>query len=322
MKRLLTNFKNVIKLVYTKKTKSFIKFLKGKNLYMQALEINSIFNISRADTIRFRRIVIDVLSESCAMPTDDEPDYEGIGTLAEKQMHAAIKRFICPDEAKHEIPLDNGERVGEIGEDGKKIKRRKFVADILNNGNVFEIQTGSLVPLHDKIDWILKNTSYNITVIHPIAETKWVNILNSQNDIEKRYKSPVKGRINDIASEIYSIKDFIDSPRFSLVLLMMEAEQYMKNTSKSTRSRKKFKKYELIPVNLISAVIFKGSDSYKVFIPESLEDEFTVKQFSSATKIRGMDAYSAVHSLCDIGLLEKCGNIGRAAVYKRCFDQK
>ena len=319
MKRLLTIFKNVIKLVYTKKSKSFIKYLKGSILFMQDVENTSVFNISRSDTLRFRKIVIDVLSESCAMPVEGDEEYDGIGTLGEKQMHAAIKRFICPDTEKHEIPLDSGERAGEIGEDGKKIKRRKFVADILNDGNVFEIQTGSLVPLREKIDWILKNTTHTVTVIHPIAETKWVNLLNAKNDIEKRYRSPVKGKLGDVAPEIYSIKDFIGSPRFSLVILMMEAEQYMKSGAKSPRSRKKYKKYELIPVNLISAAIFKGLDSYKAFIPDSLDGEFTVKQFSAASKIRGMDAYSAVHSLCDIGLLEKCGSIGRAAAYKKTY---
>lgn len=293
--------------------------MKGNLLFMQELENTSVFNISRSDTLRFRRIVIDVLSESCAMPVEGEDEYDGIGTLGEKQMHAAIKRFICPDTAKHEIPLDSGERAGEIGEDGKKIKRRKFVADILNDGNVFEIQTGSLVPLRDKIDWILKNTDHNITIIHPIAETKWVNVLNAKNDIEKRYRSPLKGKINDIASELYSIKDFVNSPRFSLVLLMMEAEQYMKSAAKNPRSRKKYKKYELIPVNLISAAIFKGVDSYKYFIPDSLEGEFTVKQYSAASKIRGMDAYSAVHTFCDMGLLQNCGNIGRAAAYKKTY---
>ena len=145
------------------------------------------FIISDADRSRFRRIVLDVMTEAVSA----DGGYDGIGRLGEKQMHAAIKRFICPDTEKHEIPLDSGERAGEISEDGKKIKRRKFVADILNNGNVFEIQTGSLVPLREKIDWILKNTTHTVTVIHPIAETKWVNLLNAKNDIEKRYRSQI-----------------------------------------------------------------------------------------------------------------------------------
>ena len=276
---------------------------------MQYKDNNSTYALSRADTMRFRSIVIDVMSEAASLDATDESG--GIGTLGEKQMHAAIKRFICPDPAFHEVKLDTSES-------GEK-KKRRFVADILKDGTVTEIQTGRLAPLTEKIRWILENTPYNVTVIHPIAESKWVNVLNSKNDIEKRYRSPVKGKVADVACEIYAIKEFLGSPRFSLVILMMEAEQYMKNTGKSARSRPKYKKYELIPVNLLSATVFSSTDDLKSLIPDSLDGDFTVKQFSAASKIRGMDAYSAVHSFCDLGLLENAGKSGRANLYRKTY---
>ncbi len=272
-----------------------------------------IFKLSGSDTARFRSIVIDVLSESASLDGDESDG--GIGTLAEKQMHAAIKRFICPDTDCHEVKIDTAEPKA----DGEKIKRRRFVADILTDGRIYEIQTGSISPLREKISWILENTDYTVTVIHPIAESRWVNVLNRENNIEKRYRSPKKGRISDIACEIYSIKNFFDSGRFSLVILMMEAEQYIKDTSKTKRGRPKYKKYELIPVNLLSAAVFSSRDDCKLFIPDSLDGNFTVKEFSKASKIYGRDAYSAVHSLCDLGLIEECGKKGRAATYRKTY---
>lgn len=272
------------------------------------------YKLSRSDTLRFRSIVIDTMSEAASLDATDRES--GIGTLGEKQMHAAIKQFICPDEGCHEVRLD----CEESNRDGEeKTKRRRFVADILKDGTVYEIQTGRLAPLHDKIAWVIENTDYNITVIHPIAESKWVNVLDKNNEIEKRYRSPVKGKISDMACELFSIADFVASPRFSLVLLLVEAEQYMKNTAKTSRTRPKFKKYELIPINLLSAAVFSCLDDYKYFIPDLLNGEFTVKQYSNESKIRGMDAYTAVHSLCSMGLLENCGKIGRAAAYRRTF---
>ena len=278
----------------------------------------STLEISRADTVRFRSIVIELMTEAARL-SDTDDKYDGIGTLSEKQMHAAIKRFICPDEACHEIPLDNGDRAGELDEDGNKIKKRKFVADILKNGNVYEIQTGALPPLTEKIKWILENTSYNVTVIHPIAETKWVNVLSKNNDLDRRYRSPVKGKTGDVAPELYAFKDFADSPRFSFVLLFMEAEQYIKAETKKGRSRPKYKKYELIPVNLLRAQVFRKLDDYKIFIPDTLESEFTVKDFSASTKIRGRDAYLSVYSLCSLGLVEECGRIGRAKAFRKTY---
>ena len=146
-----------------------------------------------------------------------------------------------------------------------------------------------------------------------------MNVLDSKNDIEKRYRSPIKGKVSDIACELYAIKDFLNSPRFSLVILMMEAEQYMKNTAKCSRARPKYKKYELIPVNLLSATVFSNVEDIKSIIPDSLEGDFTVKQFSAASKIRGMDAYSAVHTFCDLGLLETAGKSGRSNLYRKTY---
>ena len=288
--------------------------MRDKKLYMPNKHNFSTFTLLQSDTLRFRSIVIDIMSRAASL--DAQGIDGGIGTLSEKQMHAAIKRFICPDTSCHEVKLDVCDSYDENGE---KMKKRRFVADILKDGTVYEIQTGRLAPLHEKISWILENTTYNIMVVHPIAKSKWVNVLNSKNDIEKRYRSPIKGKITDIAPEIYAFKDFIGSPRFALVILMIEAEQYMKNTAKNNRSRPRYKKYELIPVNLLSATVFSSIDDYKRFIPESLDEVFTVKQFSRETKIRGMDAYSAVHSLCDIKLLTTCGKIGKATAYRRTF---
>lgn len=270
----------------------------------------SIFEISYADTLRFRRIVMDVMSSAC----NADYEYDGIGTLGEKHMHAAIKRFVCPDESKHEIKLD-----APRGPDEKSKGRRRFVADVLDGNTVYEIQTGSLAPLVKKLDWIMENTDLNVTVIHPIAEVKWVNIIGDDGHISKRYKSPRADRLNDIAGELYYIRHLLDCPRFSLVILSCEAEQYKKNAEKPKRRGSKYQKYELIPVNLLRAQVFFGLDSYKHFIPESLVGAFTVKQYSAATKIRGSDAYSIVHTLCDAGLLREAGKVGRAMTYEKTY---
>lgn len=272
-------------------------------------QASSTFIISHADTLRFRRIVMEVMSIACSV---DDDGYDGIGTLGEKQMHAAIKRFICPDTSKHEVKIDR-----KSDQEAQGSKTRRFVADILDGKNVYEIQTGSFAPLVKKIKWILENTDYNVTVIHPIAESKWVNIIGDDCNISRRYKSPQKGKIEDLASELFYIRDFISCPRFSLVILMLEAEQYKKNLEQDKRGRSKYQKYELIPMNLLRAHVFYGLEDYRYFLPEKLDGAFTVKQYSDATRIRGKDAYSIIHTLCHLGLIQEHGKIGRATAYKR-----
>ena len=132
------------------------------------------------------------------------------------------------------------------------------------------------------------------------------------------YRSPLRGKLTDIAPELYAFKDFVSTPRFSLVILFMEAEQYIKTATKG-RSRPRYKKYELIPVNLLRAQVFKSLDDYKTFVPDTLDGEFTVKDFGAKTKIRGRDAYLTIYSLRDLGLIEECGKIGRAKSFKKTF---
>lgn len=282
---------------------------------MNNTENSSIYDVSHKDAIKFKSIVIDVMSEACSLSEDSK--YNGIGTLGEKQMHAAIKRFICPDKSKHEIKIESIKGCFD-GDNNISTTKRRFVADILDGNTVYEIQTGSFSPLREKISWILENTEYNVAVIHPIAQTKWVSLINSESgNIEKRYRSNVRGKITDIASELYFFRDFISSPRFSLVVFMLKAEQYKKNSAGPHAKRPKYKKYELIPLDLISAYIFKNASDYKLFIPSSLSESFTVKEYSNASRIRGIDAYSIVNTLCHIGLLEEHGKSGRAKVYRR-----
>ena len=290
------------------------------------------FKISDVDRSRFRRIVLDVMTE--AISTDDA--YDGIGRLGEKQMHAALKRFICPDTSCHEIKIDgsagcinkqapktNDDGANSIKNEtpkcdkGKKnaTKTRKFVADVLDGNTIYEIQTGSFAPLREKIRWILDNTSYNIVLIHPIAETKWISTISRDGKIGQRKKSPKKESLRDIAGELYFISEFLSSPRFSLVILTLEAEQYKKNTAADGK-RPRYKKYELIPISLLRAHIFRSLDDYRIFIPNDLPEIFTVKDFSAKSKIIGMDAYSIVKTLTSLGFFEPTDKIGRAQAYK------
>ena len=282
---------------------------------MQNLENHTVFQLSPSDTSRFRKIVLDLLTEACKI-TDEE--YGGIGTLGEKQMHAAIKRFICPDESCHEIKIDGSPLCIKRENDTENSKKRRFVADVMKDGVIYEIQTGSFAPLKEKIRWILENTEYNLVVIHPIIETKWINYINAKSgEVDSRVKSPQKGSYKDLADELYHVGDFIENPRFSIVLLSMEAEQYKKNTTKSSKKRPKYQKYELIPVSLLRAYLFKRVEDYSIFIPDDLPDVFCVKNYSEKSKIRGTGAYSVVKTLTKIGLFEEAGKLGRAAAYRK-----
>ena len=267
-----------------------------------------IYTFSDSENKKFRKIVLDTMAKSC--DADAECD-DGIGTLSEKQMHAAIKLFICPDESKHEIKIQDSALYIQKEDE----KKRKFVADVLDGSTIYEIQTGSFAPLKEKIKWILDNTAYNIVLIHPMPERLYVSYIEEDGKISPRKKSNRPRKLKHIVSELYHIKEFINNPRFTLIALMIEADQYRRGVT--TKKRVRTKKYETIPSSLICAHIFERGEDYKIFLPESLGGEFTVKQFSKESGILGIDAYSAVKLLCELGHICECGKIGRAKSYKK-----
>ncbi len=271
---------------------------------------NPYYPLSDKDTRAFRAIIIDNLMQSASL--SDESEYDGIGRLAEKQMHSALKTFICPDKTKHEVTIASSPLYSP--REGECAKARKYVADVLCDGRIYEIQTGSFAPLREKIKWILENTGYDVLLIHPIAQTKWVSKIDENGKIFGRRKSPRRGKIEDIAGEIYYIQEFIGSQRFSLSVVMTEAEQYVRA---GKRQGRRLKKYELIPMSLLGTYIFKSAEDYRIFLPDTLPNIFTVKDFSSHSKIYGRDAYSIVKVLCFLGICEEHGNIGRARAYAK-----
>lgn len=274
-------------------------------------ENSNIISFSPSDTKKFQKIILDVLQKSTLIDSNEE---SGIGTLAEKQMHAIIKKFICADESKHEVKI--WESHGFVG-NTEAVKKRKFVADILDGNTIFEIQTGSFRPLADKIKWILDNTTYNIVLVHPIPEVLYVSYINDDGTISARKRSPAGKKISSILSELYYLREVIHSDRLKLVGLMIEADSYKKVKLSKNKRRVKTRKYELIPVALRQAYVFSSKEDYKMFLPDSLPEIFTTAMFSKETKIRGIDAYSAVKVLCALGLIEECGTIGKAKAYKK-----
>ena len=277
---------------------------------MKFAENSNMIKFSNSDIAKFRKITLDVLEKSVSLDDDDG----GIGTLAEKQMHAIIKKFICDDETKHEIKIQDSH--GYVGSENET-KRRKFVADILDGNTIYEIQTGSFRPLADKIKWILDNTTYNIVLVHPIPEVLYISYINPDGSITPRKKSPAAKKISSLLCELYYLKDILPSDRVKIVGLMIEADSYKKLQVSKNKRRVKTRKYELIPASLRSAFIFATPEDYKMFLPDALPEEFTTAMFSKATKIRGIDAYSCAKVLSSLGLIEESGMIGRAKAYKK-----
>jgi len=252
--------------------------------------------IKQSDKIRFERVCRDILLA--------DREREGIGTLNEKKLHTMLKFFVCDDKACHEI---------KILPQGSEETKRGYVADVLEDCDIFEIQTGHLYPLKNKIKFYLEETDYNVTVVHPMTIKKWVNYMSPQDGtLLRRVISPKKEKPRDMLPELYSLIDFLGNRRLRFRALIVEAEEFRIGEKSGRRGSQK---YERIPTCLVDIVDFNTPADYLEYIPTGLPSRFTAAEFGKAAGYRGIDVYSALKVLIKMGLIREDGKRGRAATY-------
>ena len=277
--------------------------------------------VTPAEALRFAAIAEEVMASPLyRMGSHASPaDAPHIGTLREKRLHAAVKLYLCPDETCHERP------VGDLlREDGAK--PRRMVADILTDGHIMEVQTGGFFPLREKIGWYLTHTPCRVTVVHPIPAVKYLSWIDpADGSILSRHKSPKRGRVKDVAKELYWVSDFIGDPRFAVRILLLELEEYRLADGWSKDKKRGSNRYERFPTALLGDVtLWTPADYAAYFLPSALSapdaegtpSVFTAAAYAKATGVRGKATYSTIHLLERLGLIRECEErVGRAAAW-------
>lgn len=261
--------------------------------------------MTEADKLRFA-----VAARETVLPSgSDSPEKNGIGTLGEKRLHAAIKKYLCEDVSCHEV---------SVTADGT---HSRYVADVLEGNELYEVQTGGFYPLRPKLEFYLSHTSYHITVVHPIPAYKTLSWIHPQSgEITPPRKSPKRGRIQDVAREVYWIAPYLGTGRVSLRILLIGMQEYRRQDGWGREGKRGSTRYERIPVELTEDVILTSPEDFgAVFLPSprELPDGFTAAAYGKAAKIRGMGAYSVLKLLTSLGVLQEGEKQGRAKTWER-----
>ncbi len=278
--------------------------------------------VSPVEAQRFAAVAEEVMRRPAAtvrarVRAAEAAEAPHIGTLREKRLHAAVKAYLCPDESMHE------RAVGETVPDGKK---RRMVADILVGKDILEVQTGGFFPLRDKVAWYLSHTDCRVTVVHPIPAVKYLSWIDpSTGDVLSRHRSPKRGRVRDMAKELYWLSAFVGDERFTLRLLLLELEEYRMADGWSRDGKRGSNRYERFPTALLGDVTLRTPADYAAyFLPASLASPaadgtcplFTAAEYARASGIKGKATYSTLHLLEALGLIHMTEELrGRSRTY-------
>ena len=205
---------------------------------------------------------------------------------AEKRLHRILKNFISEEDGTQEVSVG------------------KYTADVLVGDEITEIQTKSLRPLLPKLTYYLENTDYRVTVVHPILVAKTlIRADRDTGEVLSVKRSPKKGRAEDGLSELYWLSSLLPNERLRIKLLLLRADEV--RYSERVRYRKTGAyDSELFPRALLGEILLQSKADYRSFLPEALAD-FTAAEYAKFSKLRGRKVYSALNTLCAVGVLRK-----------------
>lgn len=232
----------------------------------------------------------------------------GIGTLSEKTTHAVLKKYFEPDESGHELKIGS------------------FVADIIGEEGIIEIQTRSFSKLRPKLEEFLKYC--RVTVVYPCsAVTNIICFDPDTGEVFSKRKSPVKGNRYTVFRELEGITEYLTHPNFRLCIMLMETDEYRVPQDKAPKHQKKKRRknayaaYDKIPRELIDEIYIENISDWLSFLPEELPAEFTTADMAE----RGMNIDTArlvmnVFRKADIARI--VGKKGNTYVYSLNFFEE
>lgn len=224
-----------------------------------------------------------------------------IGTENEQQLHRELKYYFEPDESKHE----------------KKVGR--YIADILNDTGIIEVQTGSFDKIRKRIAFFLEQ--YSVTIVFPVAVEKMVAWIDPETgECTKPRKSPRKGDARDVLPQLFWLLPQLSNSRLSIKVALMDMEEHKLLCGWSADRKRGARRIARIPVEPRGFVTLSEKADYGPLLPPGLPVEFTAKEFCKAARFSDRKGGQAIKVLLDREVIFRTGKRKNAFLYVRAED--
>lgn len=201
-----------------------------------------------------------------------------INTYNESNLHATLKKiYALESNGMMELKLDD----------------TPWICDILDeNGNAIEIQTANLSALTEKAEYILE-TNRKLKIVHPVAETKWIELYGTDGELLHRKKSPKKASFYDSLRGMTQIAPLFLHENCELEILYCEISELRRKTDGPSQNQTKTRRHlkDWVPMGKRLEKItrkerFNTRKDWEKLIPEPLR---TKNEDGSAQTFRTCD---------------------------------
>jgi hypothetical protein len=223
-----------------------------------------------------------------------------IGTLNEKPLHEALKRWYAQPGDIFEVPVDG------------------FVVDIVRERGdlLIEIQTRNFTAIKRKLEKLLIN--HSVRLVYPIPREKWITKLaDDGNSPISRRRSPRRGTYEQVFYELVRLPDLLKNPGFSIELLLIEEEEVRRFDGVLGWRRRGWVTEERRLLRVVDKRMLNSPADMHAFIPATLAEPFSVNELAAATNNNRKLAQKMVYCLKAMGCVAPAGKRGNAILYAR-----
>lgn len=241
---------------------------------------------------------------ACEQLAAAERTRDSIGTLGEKSLHAVLKWYYEADGDRHEISVG------------------AYVADIVGEHGIIEIQTRNFVKLKPKLTELL--TAANVTVVYPVIVQKTIiNTSAETGEVLSSRRSPKHGSVYTAVHELYAIRELLGDPRLTVRLPLLAADEVRVFGVKTKRRKKQHTRSgeyvsDIMPHALLDEITLAEPTDYRVFLPNGLPASFDSGELAAAARIDRTAAQRILNIVTNLGLTAVEGKRGRCKLYAVC----
>jgi hypothetical protein len=221
-----------------------------------------------------------------------------IGTLNEKHLHAQLKAWYTQPGDLQEVPVDG------------------YIIDVQRDDQLIEIQTKNFSSIKRKMMKLAD--THRIRLIHPIPRERWiVKVDGNGSPAAPRRKSPKRGDVMEIFSELVSFPALMKQANFSLEVLLIQEEQ-IRQFGKTRRRRDRWIVQERRLLDVLESHTFETPDDFLSLFPDGLPEHFTTMDLADAMGRPTWFTRKVVYCLKHMDIITQCGKQGRSLLYQMC----
>ena len=170
--------------------------------------------------------------------------------------------------------------------------------------------------MRNKLNYFLQN--HNVTIIYPVAHTKWISWLDMDTgELTPKRKSPKTGTFYQIIPELYKIKMFVNNPRLHFIISLIDVEETRYLNGWSHDKKRGSSRMDGIPVEIYDEVRIDTFADYRIFLPDTLPEQFTSKDLGKVAKIPQNKASTLLNILLETKVIHRIGKSGKSYLYQK-----